>query len=249
MTLPDRCGTSRQRTQTSSARPTEVAVEGAETMRVGLEIRLPSRAALKQARALSEAIARLSRALAITAGPPASHHLEHAYQVALLSYNIAHCMGLGNHRAERIFQAAYLHDVGSAAVPTSILLKPEPLTAEERATMQVHPIISRELLAAFLTTKDLAEIALSHHERVDGDGYPSGYRSLKIPLEARVLTIADSLDAMMSRRPYREAISLPLALEELKRGAGRQFDANIVELLARKGTVLALRPITPPLSK
>jgi HD-GYP domain-containing protein (c-di-GMP phosphodiesterase class II) len=143
-------------------------------------------------------------------------------------------MGLPEEQAERIFRAAYLHDVGSVGVPGSVMLKPWRLTGEERQAMQVHPLIGRELLGAFLSTRDLAGIVLSHHERFDGNGYPNGLQGAKIPLEARVLAIADSLDAMRSWRPYREPLPFPLALEELKRGAGRQFDGSIVEVLARQ---------------
>ena len=92
---------------------------------------------------------------------------------------------------------------------------------------------------AFLSTEDLAGIALSHHERFDGDGYPNGLHGEKIPLEARVLAIADSLDAMMSRRPYRDSLPLSAALAEITRGAGGQFDPNIVGVLARDGGTFA----------
>jgi putative two-component system response regulator len=155
--------------------------------------------------------------------------------VGLFSWKIAHLMGLGEEQAERIFQAAYLHDVGSVGVPEPIMLKVGRLTAEERGAMRVHPLISCELLGAFLSTRELAGIALAHHERFDGDGYPNGLAGAKIPLEARVLAIADSLDAMMSQRPYRDPLPFAAALDELKREAGRQFDASIVEVLAREG--------------
>lgn len=209
----------------------------------------PSPATLEHARAVAGAITRLWRALDGTSNAIPPEPREHSYRVGLFSWNIARLMGLSEERAVRIFHAAYLHDVGSAAVPGSIMLKPGRLTANERGAMQVHPLMSRELLAAFLPTRDLAGIALSHHERMDGDGYPNGLPGAKIPLEARVLAIGDSLDAMISRRPYRAPLSFRRALEEIKSGAGRQFDANIVEVLARAGESISWSPGAPSRSR
>lgn len=198
----------------------------------------PSPATLEQLRSATRAVSRLWRKLAIAphAFPP--NHEEQTSQVALLALRIARFMGLGDERAERILRAAYLHDVGGVSVPGEVMRKPGPLSAQERKVMQVHPRVSCELLGAFLSTQDLAGITLSHHERFDGQGYPDGLQGAQIPLEARVLAIADSLDAMMSRRPYRNPLPFSVALEEVRREAGRQFDPHIVEVLSRKGDAL-----------
>ena len=153
-------------------------------------------------------------------------------------------MGLPQEQAECILRAAYLHDVGSVGVPEAVMHKSQGFTAEERQAMQVHPRISCELLHTFLSTRDLAAIALSHHERFDGDGYPNGVQGFKIPLEARVMAIADSLDAMMSKRPYRAPLPFSLALNEITRQAGRQFDPNMVEVVARVGEAVTCQPRT-----
>jgi len=113
---------------------------------------------------------------------------------------------------------------------------PRPAQACRKLTtaMQAHSLVSCELLGAFLATEDVARIVLSHHERYDGDGYPDGLAGTNISLEARVLAIADSLDAMTSWRPYREALPFSVAREEIIREAGRQFDPSIVEVLIRE---------------
>ena len=248
MALQNRRGISRRRPQGSNIRGTEVPVERTRTSGSVAATLLPSLATLQEVRAIGGAVSRLWRDLAVSSNVPTSDHEEHSYQVGIFSWRIARLMGLSEERAERIFRAAYLHDVGSVSVPGPIMLKPGSLTAKQRKTMQVHPLISCQLLNAFLSTKDLAKIALSHHERFDGDGYPFGLQGAKIPLEARVLAIADSLDAMMSWRPYRDPLPFPLALEEVKHGAGRQFDANIVEVLARQGGSIAWSPSAPVVS-
>jgi HD-GYP domain-containing protein (c-di-GMP phosphodiesterase class II) len=170
----------------------------------------------------------------------APRHEEHSNRVGFFSLRIAHALGLGKEQCQRIYRAAYLHDVGGLAVSQAILRKHGALTAAERAAMQVHPFISCQLLGAFLSTEDLAGIVLSHHERYDGHGYPNGLEGTKIPLEARVLAIADSLDAMMSRRPYRETLAPADAQVELRREAGHQFDPSIVETLVRQGELVAM---------
>ncbi len=199
----------------------------------------PNAATLEQLRSTARAVARLWRKLAIAphAFPPA--HEEHSLQVALFALRIARFMGLGDEQAARILRAAYLHDVGGVSVPREVMRKRGAFTAEERKSMQVHPRVSCELLGAFLPTLDLAAITLSHHERFDGQGYPEGLEGVRIPLEARVLAIADSLDAMISRRPYRDPLPFSAALDEVRREAGRQFDPTIVEVLSRKGNALS----------
>jgi HD-GYP domain-containing protein (c-di-GMP phosphodiesterase class II) len=160
-------------------------------------------------------------------------HKAHAVRVALLSMKILEAMGLGADQARRTVWAAFLHDIGNLAVPGPIILKPGRLTKAERAAMEVHPIVGGELLNAFSDTRDLARIVLSHHERHDGGGYPGGLPGRRIPMEARILAVADALDAMTSQRPYREPMPRSVALNELVREAGRQFDPRVVEAADR----------------
>lgn len=211
------------------------------TAQAGKKFAIPTPAAVTfhRLRTIAGAFSRLWQDLGGTPNSHTSVHEEHSHRVALFSWRIARWIGLPKEQVERILRGAYLHDVGSVGVPDAIMLKPESLSVEERRAIQVHPRISYELLHAFLSTEDLGEIALAHHERFDGDGYPNGLQGRKIPPEARVLTIADSLDAMLSRRPYRNPLPFSKAMSEITRGAGKQFDPSIVEVLARQGKTLA----------
>ena len=155
---------------------------------------------------------------------------------------IARALKLSDDLCQQIYRAAYLHDVGKIALSSSILRSTSVFTADERRAMQVHSRISRELLQAFLPTRDLAEIAAAHHERYDGNGYPHGLQGAKIPLPSRVLAIADSLDAMLTKSAGRTTRSYSAAWEEVIKEAGRQFDPGIVEQLMRTGKVLRHLP-------
>jgi HD-GYP domain-containing protein (c-di-GMP phosphodiesterase class II) len=196
-------------------------------------------ATFQRLRSIAGAVTNLWGALGFTSPAGIAWSEEHAERVALLGLRIARAVGMSEEEALRILRAGFLRDVGSLAVSESILLKPGRLTADERAAMEVHPLVSYELLNALLSTEDLAGIALSHHERYDGNGYPDGLEGKRIPLEARVLAIADSLDAMTSWRPYREALSFPAARKELISQAGCQFDPEIVEVLLRSANSYA----------
>jgi ribonuclease P protein subunit RPR2 len=124
-----------------------------------------------------------------------------------------------------------LHDVGKIAVPDAVLLKPGPLTSQERRIMQDHPELGADLLRDSGFTTVAREIALYHHERWDGTGYPRGLAGQQIPLTARLFSVCDALDAMTNDRPYARAMPLEAALEEIRRCAGTQFDPLAVEAL------------------
>ena len=109
--------------------------------------------------------------------------------------------------------------------------------------MQVHAAVGCELLAALLPTRDLAGIALAHHERYDGDGYPNGLQGTRIPVEARVLALADSLDAILCKNTGRSTRAYSAAWNEITLQAGRQFDPSIVETLARRGAMVRGQPL------
>jgi len=123
-----------------------------------------------------------------------------------------------------------LHDVGKLHVPDRILLKPGPLSAREWQVMRLHPVWGAEILAQGDGFELARRIARWHHENVDGSGYPDGLRGESIPLEARIVRIADAFDAMTDARPYRAARPVESALEELDRCAGSQFDPELVAL-------------------
>lgn len=236
----DRIGSTRP--SDSQSREPDIAFELMASI-TGEANGLPGSATFQQLRSLARAAARLWGDLAITPSAAAPASEDHSNRVALFSLRIARVMGLSEEQALRILRAAYLHDVGTVAVSESIMRKPGRLTAEERATMQAHSLVGCELLGAFLSTEDLAQIALSHHERYDGNGYPDGLQGTKIPLEARILAIADSVDAMMSWRPYREPLPFSVARDEVIREVGRQFDPSIVEILVREEEfIVATKP-------
>jgi len=127
-------------------------------------------------------------------------------------------------------RAAFLHDIGKMAIPDSILRKPGPLDDDEKQIMRTHCEIGYHVLTRIPFLRDAAEIVLAHQEFFDGSGYPRGLRGEQIPLGARIFSIADALDAMISDRPYRKALPMSHAREEIRRCAGTQFDPKIVDV-------------------
>jgi HD-GYP domain-containing protein (c-di-GMP phosphodiesterase class II) len=133
----------------------------------------------------------------------------------------------------RLRLAAMLHDIGKVAIPEAILRKPARLTADEMAIVRTHAEAGAEITARIEGLEGIAAWIRHSHEHVDGSGYPAGLRGEDIPLESRMLLVADAFDAMTSDRAYRPAMPAADALAELRRCAGRQFDARCVELLAQ----------------
>jgi HD-GYP domain-containing protein (c-di-GMP phosphodiesterase class II) len=127
-------------------------------------------------------------------------------------------------------RAAFLHDIGKIAIPDGILRKPGPLDTEEKKIMRTHCDIGYNMLIRIPFLRDAAEIVLAHQEFFDGTGYPRNLKGEQIPLGARIFTIADSLDAMISDRPYRKALPMPHARGEILRCSGTQFDPKVVEV-------------------
>ena len=125
---------------------------------------------------------------------------------------------------------ALLHDIGKIGIPDAILLKPGPLTPEERQTMQRHAGYARDILDSVPYLVPARTIPFAHHERWDGSGYPSGLRGEEIPLEARLFAVVDVADAMTSDRPYRQALPVSEAYRHLKEEAGRLYDPQVVTL-------------------
>jgi HD-GYP domain-containing protein (c-di-GMP phosphodiesterase class II) len=127
-----------------------------------------------------------------------------------------------------LLQAASLHDVGKAAIPDSIIEKPGPLNASEWTFMRTHTLIGERIMAAAPALKEAAKLVRSSHERFDGSGYPDGLSGEDIPLGARIIAVCDAYDAMICKRPYRSRMSAEVALEEIRRCAGTQFDPRVV---------------------
>jgi diguanylate cyclase (GGDEF)-like protein len=158
--------------------------------------------------------------------------VAHLGQVAELAAETAIGMKLPPRQIELTRLAAQLHDVGKSAIPTSILDKGEALDPEERALVERHSAIGERILAAAPTLHVLGPIVRAVHERPDGAGYPDGLVDDEIPISARIIAVVDAFDAMTSDRPYRRAMPTAGALAELRREAGTQFDAEVVEALA-----------------
>ena len=152
----------------------------------------------------------------------------HASRVAVLAHSIARRIGFDRDRIERLRTGAVLHDIGKIAVPTEVLAKPGPLDPAELVQMRRHPTAGARILRAVGSALDVLPCVLYHHERWDGAGYPSGRTRTEIPIEARILAVADSFDAMTTNRPYREASRADAALRELERCSGTQFDPALV---------------------
>jgi response regulator RpfG family c-di-GMP phosphodiesterase len=144
---------------------------------------------------------------------------------------IARQLGVAASRALTLRGAAKLHDFGKVAIPDRILLKPGPLTAAERCVVERHTVVGHELLRdSGSELLDIAAvIALSHHERWDGSGYPQGLGRDEIPLEARIATLADVFDSLTRERPYRPAVKVAHALQLVRAGRGVQFDPDVVD--------------------
>ena len=154
----------------------------------------------------------------------------HSRRVAEISRMIAETLGLPPHRVQQIYLAGLLHDVGKIGIPEAILCKNGRLTDAEYTIIQQHPSIGAKILRRIRNLEPIIAGVLSHHERMDGRGYPNGLIGHDIPLEGRILCLADSWDAMTTQRTYRDGMSLERASEELRRCAGTQFDPEITRL-------------------
>lgn len=156
----------------------------------------------------------------------------HSSRVTVFAQAIARALRLEKERISVLRLGALLHDVGKLVVPSAVLLKRGPLTDEELGLVRRHPAAGARMLRSLGAPETILPLVLHHHERWDGAGYPTGCRGDDIPLEARVLCIADSFDAMTSTRPYRSSWTPDEALEELARCAGTQFDPELVGAFA-----------------
>jgi len=156
----------------------------------------------------------------------------HSKRVTAFTIAIARAMGLPKEQISVIARGAFLHDIGKMAIPDQIIRKPGRLTPEETAIMREHCWRGYQMLKKIPFLTEAAEIVYSHQEKFDGTGYPRGLKAEEIPLGARIFSIADTLDAITSDRPYRPAQSLKAAREEIERWSGRQFDPDIVKIFS-----------------
>lgn len=153
----------------------------------------------------------------------------HQRRVARLSQHIAAVMKLPEEQQQGIHFAGMLHDVGKIAIPIEILCKPDRLSELELLMLKIHPRAGWEILKEIEFTWPIADIVLQHHERLDGSGYPSHLAGEKILLEARIIGVADVVESMSSHRPYRDALGIDKALDEIEKNADELYDGNVVE--------------------
>ena len=160
-----------------------------------------------------------------------SYTERHTHRVADTARMIGERLGLPERAKEALYRGGIIHDIGKIGVPDHILQKPGPLDSEELRTMQAHPLIGESIVQPLRSGVPLRPIVRHHHERIDGTGYPDGLKGRAIPHLARIVAVCDAFDALTSDRPYRKAKSVDEALGILRDGAGRQWDAEAVQIL------------------
>jgi len=157
----------------------------------------------------------------------------HCQRVTAFTICVAKQMGVEAAELRQIARGAFLHDIGKMGIPDNVLRKPGPLTEDEILIMRRHCDIGHAVLEKIPFLREPADIVLAHQERYDGTGYPRGLKGEEIPLGARIFAVADTLDAMISDRPYRRALPLAVAKEEIRNHAGTQFDPKVVEVFLK----------------
>ena len=154
---------------------------------------------------------------------------QHSQRVAIYAHAISRRLGFNGPEVQMIELAAKVHDIGKIRIPDAVLLKPGKLTDAERRVMETHPRLGFDILKPFSEYAKVLDLVLTHHERYDGRGYPNGTVGRRLLLIAQVIPVADSFDAMTSARAYRGARTWESALEELRRGAGTQWNPQVVQ--------------------
>jgi HD-GYP domain-containing protein (c-di-GMP phosphodiesterase class II) len=173
-----------------------------------------------------EAIIQVMESTIAARDPYTVDHQQRATHIAIA---IAQRMGLSEERIEEIHVAGSLHDLGKIAVPTEILSKPGKLTDLEFAIIKTHPQVAFNILKPLDIPGMITQIIMQHHERLNGSGYPYGLDGQEILLEAKILGVADVIEAMCSHRPYRPALGIEKALEEIEKKKGVLYDAEVVD--------------------
>lgn len=154
----------------------------------------------------------------------------HSERVANYALQISQTLGLSVREQQTVWQAAQLHDIGKIGIPDAILNKPGILNKEEKEIMRTHPEIGGNICSTLSFARDFLPLIRHHHEHFDGTGYPDGLKGEEIPFLARIITIADAVDAITSQRSYRPGRTIDYALEELAKGKGSQFDPMIAQV-------------------
>ncbi|NLZ45443.1 MAG: HD domain-containing protein, partial [Clostridiales bacterium] len=154
----------------------------------------------------------------------------HVNRMELLASKIGEAKGLSNKQIDRIKLLAKFHDIGKVGIPDTILKKTSSLTQDEWTIMKTHSNIGQRIAGELPELKEIAQLVLHHHEKWDGSGYPARLKGKEIPIECRIVSIADAFDAMTNDRPYRKALSREEAVREIRQHMGSQFDPELVEI-------------------
>ena len=184
-------------------------------------------------RKLSTIFEQTVNALASAVGKRDPYTTDHQRRVTALASFMGQELGLPEDQVKGIRLAGMLHDIGKLAIPSEILSKPTRLSEAEFTIIKTHPMVASEILKTIEFPWPISEIALQHHERIDGSGYPQGLTKHKILLETRILSVADVVEAISSHRPYRPAYSLEYTLEEISKNKGIIYDPDAVDVCLR----------------
>jgi HD domain len=212
-------------------------------------IRAKDGRAIAEGLAMRDALSQMNRGrptnLVALADQIENHDLEtfrHVDRVAAFSYAIGHELGFSASHLRELVLAAQMHDVGKIGLPPYILTKEDKLTDEEWTQIKQHPGKGAEIVQRVRTLAGLSLIIRHHHERYEGGGYPDGLSCADIPMESRIISVADTFDALTSKRPYRPAMTIVEARAELVRVSGTQLDPSLVQLIVKlidNGTLVA----------
>ncbi len=178
---------------------------------------------------LDQALLQTAQAIAATVEKRDPYTAGHQQRVGDLAAEIALKMGLDDFRIQGIRLGAGIHDIGKIYIPAEILSKPGSISSQEFALVQTHSEVGYDIIKDVAFPWPVAEMILQHHERLDGSGYPNGLKGDEITLEARILSIADVVEAITSHRPYRPALGIAVAIDEIEKGSGTKYDPEVVD--------------------
>ena len=212
-----------------AVREREAAAKERQLERYAADLRETYKRERARAQELRRSYTETVRALSNAVEARDAYTGKHAERVAAYGLEIAAAFGLKLTERPELEFGFLLHDVGKVAVPDAILFKPGPLTEEERALMEQHPVIGAQIVSGIEFTEEVVEVVRSHHERWDGAGYPDGLAAEQIPLSARVFAVADVLDALTTDRPYRPASPMRQARAMIVAETGTHFDPEVVD--------------------
>ena len=191
--------------------------------------------AKKQRLTIQNVFNQMIRAMAKIIDKKDEYTRGHSFRVAIYSRKLALKIGYSIEMAEKIYNVALLHDIGKIFVPNDILHKPRDLSDDEYKTVKLHTSYGKEILQEIDSIPEIAYGAGYHHERYDGKGYPGQLKGENIPYVARIAAVADSFDAMTSKRVYRDSLPIDVVIEEIEKNKGTQFDPQIADAFLEIG--------------